>query len=253
MEAAGCLVGYTRVVDSESLAQQLRQQLLGFMEGELSLPFYRLIELEGESLGLAALAIDIWLAIMPVQPEWPGHIADKVLELVDSSIARLRSETVLSRPRLRLLTLAYGALLRLRPMWAGERLWVLCAIVAHSTTDQAVLRRQWLAVCRHQGVVFGQELAWRNMFIMGVRETPWHMLQLDPEALSLLRSAVEKLDIADAIGDSIRLSELADPPMSPSDGYVFSPSFGDLIKIAGLVSRRRSGFRAAPSLGVRME
>lgn len=253
LAAIGRLVGYTRVVDSEPLAQQLRQQLLGYMEGELPLPFHRLIELEGENLNLAILAIDVWLAIMPVLPEWPGHISDKLLDLVDHSFTRLRNEILLSRPKLKLLSFAYRALIKLRPAWAGERLWVLCTAVAHGRTEQAILRRQWLAVCRHQGVVFSQEPMWRDPFIVGVRETPWHMLQLDPATLSLLHSAIEKLDIHNAIGDSISLSETADPPMLPSDGYVFSLSFSDLIKVAALLSTRQTGFRTAPSINPWME
>lgn len=224
LAAVGCLVGYTRVVDSESLAQQLRQQLLGFMESELPLPFHRLIELEGKYLDLATLAIDVWLAIMPVQPNWPRHLSDRVARLIDHSCAKLKDGALPLAPRLRLLSLAYSALIKLQPSLAGQRLWTLSWAVTLAGADQPALVRQWLGIWRHLGVIFSQDPAWEDAFTAGVRRISRRVLESNPAVLDLVRRSLGKLASVRATSSVPAASVTTEKPSWLPAGYILTPS-----------------------------
>ncbi len=195
LQALSRLVGHLRVVDSEELRPLLLQQLYGFLESGLDRPFDRLVELEGDSLGRATLALDVWLAVMPIQPECRPHHQTRLKELFSGSLEALEGGYLLLEPRLRFLFLAFRALVKVKPDVAGTRgLWRLCKLIEKHAAELPRLRRRWLAACRHQGVVFASHPDWRRAFLAGVRR-----FEREPEfpahgKLPLFRQSLEKLD-----------------------------------------------------------
>jgi hypothetical protein len=194
LDAVARLVGHTRVVDSEDLRRLVQQQLYGFLANQLDRPFHRLIEFDGSALALATLSLDIWLAVMPVQPDWSDQQTLRIARLVDHSVEQLETGYLPLAPRLELLSLAYRALTKVQPTAAGARLWRLCRLVARYGDEKPVLRRRWLATCRKQGVAFSAVPRWRQGFLRGVWRTPWSDIEEDAGLGDLLRRALVKLD-----------------------------------------------------------
>ncbi len=228
--AVARLVGHSRVVELEEMSSLLHQQLYGFLETHLGRPFHRLIELEGEELELATLAIDVWLATMPIQPEWPQHHAQRIESLIDQSAGSLEQGMLALAPRLELLSLAYRGLIKVRPIAAGERLWRLCRLVAWKGKEHPVLRRRWFATCRHQGIVFAEHPVWRRAFLEGARRVPWPLVLGDPQQRELLRKVFGKLEMNEVLPPA--LGSWDGKELVEFDGYVSSDPSIDLLELS---------------------
>lgn len=195
LRAVARLVGHFRVVDSEELRQLLTQQLYGFLESGFEHSWDRLIELESDALERATLALDVWLAVTPILPDWPSHHRNRVEDLVNASLNALRNKALPLEPRLRFLLLAFRMLVKVKPETAGAHsLWLLCERIEAASEISPEVRHRWLAACRHQGVVFAADPDLRSAFREGVRQFTRWFADFRHQALPLFRQSLDKLD-----------------------------------------------------------
>ncbi len=192
------LVGHFRVIESRKQRTLLRQQLFGFLASALDQPFPDLILLEGRSLERATIAVDVWLAITPVKPGWHEHHRRLVRELFDRGVSYFYDKKHLTLlPRLELLALVFRALVKVDPGHAGCRgLWRMSKLAQDHNSESRRIRRHWLATCRHQGVLFAGDQAWRGEFLDGLisfaDEEPF--ARGEHRKLPIFSAAVERLD-----------------------------------------------------------
>ncbi len=170
LEAFARLVGHYRVVDTPATRDLLQQQLYGFLATALEQPFTDLARLDGKSLRRATCALDVWLAVTPVRPQWPHHHEEQVENLFTETVEILRKRTLPLEPRFDLLALSFRALARVKPNAAGRRgLWGVCDLIHRLGTEQPALRRRWLGVCYRQGLALAAYKGWRKDFLAGVK------------------------------------------------------------------------------------
>ncbi len=195
LQALGRLIGHVRVVDSEELRPQLRLQLYGLLEESLGRPFDRLISLDGEALERATVALDVWVAVVKIQPHCRPHHEERLEELFHGNLAMLQQNYLVLEPRLRFLFLTFRALMKVKPEVAGARgLWPLVKLIDKHSAELPRIRRRWLGTCRHLGVVLAANPAWRSSFLAGMERFQFDSDFAEGLRLPLFRESLEKLD-----------------------------------------------------------
>ncbi len=248
VQLAALLVGHTLVVENTDLSVRLQQQLYGYLEGRLNKPLPQLIELEGKELAMATLAFDVWLAVTPIRPPWPPHLAGNVQALFDTAYRLLDRGDLVLESRFELLSFAFQALLKVRPRIAGQSLWRICRLLAADASLQ--LRRRWLEECRHLALELNAVPDWRQSFVEGIRLSPWFEIGENPPVQTVLTQTLTSLEME----EEIEATRIIDDPYEVA-GSVTPLLFDDLGKLghvlyegsgAALARAMRSVIRTDP-------
>lgn len=218
LKAVARLVGHARAGEDAPLACGLRQRLHGYLATSLRVPFEDLLQLDGDELARATLAVDILLVATPVMPAWPKHHVARVNSLVDNGLTSLAAAlaNIAARganlvtasdniaARFDLLLLAYRLAIKLTPESAGNRLWQLLKIVTTGLSAVPAIHRRWLAWCQHQGLVMARHRSWAERFKAGAEATLSSGVRADARDVvsqSVVSQSVWMLRLNDLVDD----------------------------------------------------
>lgn len=177
IDALGQMAGVFQVKEFPGLAEQLRQQLWGFMDTRLGKPpsdkpFTQMMQLERSAMEYAWRALDLWLTVTPPMPQdREAYYYEKIKKLYEEAL----DDFTPSELRFHLLVLIFRALIKIKPFYAGNCGFVkICQVVAELEKDDPSnkYRPAWSGLCNELGMIFkydetkGKE--WREEFKKGI-------------------------------------------------------------------------------------
>jgi len=201
IEALGGLVGYTRVRDSESLAESLRFQFLGLLAFRSPVQLEHIMDLHGEEFVWVGHLLDLFLAVTP--PLWEGIDQEKRARFIATFHQSRSSLDQNPDPdRFHLFLLLFRAVLKLAPESAGadafpEMCRFLVSVSERSDGPLPIrIRRAWLGMCWELGILLGngKHPEWRERFLRGLRgDLSLQGEPVHPRFQEIFRRSLDKL------------------------------------------------------------
>lgn len=170
LDALGGLIADFEVRESETLADNLRNQLWGYLECRMPKPLIDIMNLEGEALARAARALDLWLALTPPQPKWlQDHHRKKLEDLFRQALDQLLERGQVGELQFYMLTLFFRALIKTSPTYAAKTaLPDMARLLARAHKYAPAYRHIWYGLCWEYGVLLGSDPGWRRRFETGI-------------------------------------------------------------------------------------
>jgi hypothetical protein len=189
IDALGQMAGFFQVKEYGDLAEQLRQQLWGFMSTGLQRPLLQMMQLQEEELAYARRALDLWLTVTPPLPgDRQAHYYQLIIELFEQGFDDFGTRA--SESHFHLLLLMFRAVVKTNPYNAA------CSGFLKMCARIEVLDRQhpgnvychgWLAFCRELGVLFKydetSDRQWRSEFKKGILKIDEDLLRMPDRSL----------------------------------------------------------------------
>jgi hypothetical protein len=189
IDRLGRLVGFCQVREDPDLADGLRSQIWGHLDGGLSRPLEQFLSLDGEALERASRALDLWVSLVPPMAPVPQHHRERVEDLFKAWRPQLGQWT-LDATRFHALMLLFRALLKVSPFaTAKEHLTDMAKEVARISRRDQVYERRWLGLCWEIGILLKGHKDWRDELARGVRQ-----MRRDGDPPGLLLTSLGHLD-----------------------------------------------------------
>lgn len=179
IDALGQMAGVFQVKEFTNLAEQLRQQLWGYLNTRLGRPpRYKplpdMMQLDEESMEYAWRAFDLWLLVTPAMPaDSDAQYYDEIKKLFENGMTDFFPTEI----HFHLLILVFRALIKTNPYYAAKSGFArMCNLVENiaETRPADIYRRGWLGFCREMGVLFKYDKIngkkWREEFKKGLIE-----------------------------------------------------------------------------------
>lgn len=179
IDALGQMAGVFQVKEFSQLAEQLRQQLWGYMCTRLGSPpeykpLTRMMQLGRQDMEYAWRALDLWLVVTrPLPKDRDAHYYKYIRELFEKGLDSFFP----SELRFHLLMLIFRALMKINPYCAAKTGFLkMCGKVDELDLIKPtnIYRHGWLGFCREIGAIFkydeptGKE--WKKEFKTGLLE-----------------------------------------------------------------------------------
>lgn len=190
IDALGQMAGFFQVKEYGDLAEQLRQQLWGFMSTSLERPLLQMMQLQEEGLERARRALDLWLTVTrPLPGDREAHYYQSIIELFENGFDDFGTWTC-SELHFHLLLLMFRAVVKINPYNAAcSGFLKMCARIEALDRQHPgnVYCHGWLAFCRELGVLFKYDETpdrqWRSEFKDGILKIDEDLLHMNDRSL----------------------------------------------------------------------